>query len=593
LPRATPGSPQPSSEELALLLAELSRRQELERLTGSLREFIRAAWPIVEPGTSYVSNWHLDAIADHLQAVTEGKIHKLLINVPPRHMKSLATSVFWPVWTWLLKPAHRFLFSSYSESLSMRDSLKCRDILRSGWFQSRWPSIKIKPDQDTKTRFDLIPGGYRLATSVGGSTTGEGGDTLVVDDPHSLDDTFSDANREAALRWWGNTMSSRMNDRATSSRVIICQRIHEADLSGYILSRETGWVHLVMPAEYVPSKTFSSPIGWKDPRTTEAELLWPQRFSAKDQQDIKRESGSYSYAGQQQQDPQPAEGGMFAAKYFRYFDAQAHDYALHLPDGRMKHWPKRLVLMFQCFDTAIKEKETTTSDPDYTVCLTAGVTPDHELLVLDVVRERIPVPEQYEFTVKMRKRFPTIAYQFVEDKSSGQGLIQAAKRSRFPFLDLNERLKSKGITNFFGTSKQERALTVSILYEAGNVYHLAGAPWLVHFESELLHFPVGAHDDMVDSVAYAGVCVKYGPRLAVYSDVAVPDPRRQPPTACGCPHTEGLGFGHPGMHHPQCPRHPDNKPTTADWRADLTLINPAANQDWRSGFAPPDWRSDL
>jgi predicted phage terminase large subunit-like protein len=548
------------------ILGELNRRKEVRELSSSLYRFLKASWHLVEPAV-FVDGWHIRAICSHLEAVARGEIRSLLINVPPRHAKSLIVSCFFPAWRWTWEPRHRFLFASYAESLSVRDSLKTRELVKSEWYQSRWPDVKIKADQDQKTRFDLATGGYRIASSVGGSTTGEGGDTIVVDDAHALDDAFSDANREAALRWWSNTMSSRLNDRLTGSRVVIGQRIHEADLSGHLLANEKAdWAHLCLPAEYVPGKTYSNPLGWKDPRTTAGELLWPERFPEKEQQKIKVSSGSYSYSGQQQQDPQPAEGSMFSAKYFRYFSREESVYLLHAPAG-IKRVPVDSVMVFQCFDTAIKTKETN----DYTVCLTGGITLENDLLVLDVVRERIPVPEQYGFTVRMRQRFPRVVYQFVEDKASGQGLIQEAARSSFPFLNLTERLKEREVPQLISGDKQQRALPVSIMYEAGKVFHLTGAPWLVDFEHELTHFPVGVHDDQVDALAYAGICLKFGPRLKPRSGYVAPPN----PNACTCASGDFV-------HHPTCPQSGDAPPAT--WQDELAKISPLMRTDWRSAF---------
>lgn len=549
------------------LLAEMNRRRENKELQGSLYKFLRASWHLVEPA-AFVDGWHIRAICTHLEAVARGEIRSLLVNIPPRHAKSLIVSVFYPCWRWTWDAKHRFLFASYAESLSVRDSLKCRDLIKSAWYQSRWPDVKIKPDQDQKTRFDLDTAGYRIASSVGGSTTGEGGDTIVVDDPHALDDAFSDANRESALRWWSNTMGSRLNDRMTGSRIVICQRIHEADLSGHLLENEKGdWAHLCLPAEYVPGKTYANPLGWKDPRATSGELLWPERFPAKEQEKIKAGAMSYTYSGQQQQDPQPAEGGIFSAKSFRYFRRDDVFYVLETPQGK-RLFPVDSVMVFQTFDTAIKTKESN----DYTVCLTAGITPENDLLVLDVERARIPVPEQYGFTVRMRQRFPRIVFQFVEDKSSGQGLIQEAARSRFPFLNLTERLREREVPQLVAGDKQQRAVPVAIMYEAGKVYHLSGSTWLPAFEHELAHFPVGVHDDMVDALAYAGICLKYGPRPRPKGGNAAPTK----PNACICPPGEAV-------HHPTCPQSGD-APQPVRWQEKLGQLSPLTRTNWRDLF---------
>src|ERR1017187_4132434 len=195
---------------------------EAELAARSLREFVRQAWPIVEPSTPFVPGWHIDAIIDHLGAVSYGHIRNLLINVPPRHMKSLLVSVLWPAWEWTRSPARRWLFSSYAATLSIRDSVKCRRLLESPWYKARWGHVfMLTGDQNAKMRFDNNRSGYRLSTSVGGAVTGEGGDRIVCDDPHNVADVTSDAIRKSAIDWWDIAMSTRVNDPKTSAMVIV------------------------------------------------------------------------------------------------------------------------------------------------------------------------------------------------------------------------------------------------------------------------------------------------------------------------------------------------------------------------------------
>ena len=146
-----------NSSNLAAYLANPTVRAKIDRELAkrSLREFVRQAWHVIEPLTPFVRGWHIDAIIEHLEAVTRGQIRQLLINVPPRHMKSLLVSVFWPAWEWILHPERRWLYASYAASLSIRDSIKCRTLIESRWYQSFWGHLfKLRGDQNTKTRFD-------------------------------------------------------------------------------------------------------------------------------------------------------------------------------------------------------------------------------------------------------------------------------------------------------------------------------------------------------------------------------------------------------------------------------------------------------
>ena len=223
---------------------------DAELAARSLSEFVRQAWLIVEPATLYVHGWHIDAIIEHLEAVTRGQIRNLIINVPPRHMKSLLVSVFWPAWEWLRWPQRRWLYASYSAQLSIRDSVKCRRLIESPWYQSRWADrFALTSDQNTKGRFDNDRSGYRIATSVGGSATGEGGDRIVCDDPNNVNEVESDSVRKATNDWFDVVMSTRVNDPKTTAKVVVMQRCHEQDLSGHLLE-QGGWEHLCLPAEY-------------------------------------------------------------------------------------------------------------------------------------------------------------------------------------------------------------------------------------------------------------------------------------------------------------------------------------------------------
>jgi hypothetical protein len=240
------------------------------------------------------------------------------MNVPPRHMKSLLVSVFWPAWEWLRWPERRWLYSSYAGSLSIRDSVKCRRLIESPWYRERWGGrFALTSDQNTKGRFENNRAGYRLSTSVGGAAKGEGGDRVVCDDPHNVQEAESDPVRRATVEWSDVVMSTRLNDPRTAAKVVVMQRCHQLDLSGHLLE-QGGWEHLCMPAEH-ESRRRASSIGWSDPRTEPGELLWPARFGPDEIDSLKRSLGSYAAAGQLQQRSSPAGGGIIKRHWFRYF----------------------------------------------------------------------------------------------------------------------------------------------------------------------------------------------------------------------------------------------------------------------------------
>jgi hypothetical protein len=235
-------------------------RLKAEKARRRLHEFVVQAWQVLEPETRLIEGVHLDAICEHLQAVTEGRLRNLIINVPPGHAKSLLTSVFWPAWTWIDHPESRWLFSSYREPLATRDSVKCRRLIESEWYQERWGDrYQFTGDQNQKQRFENDRTGYRVVVPMS-SGTGERGDYVVVDDPHSVDQAQSDAERTSAVDWWNGSMSTRLNDFATGHKVVIQQRLHEADLTGDLLARG-GYELLCLPAEFEPDRRCSTSIG--------------------------------------------------------------------------------------------------------------------------------------------------------------------------------------------------------------------------------------------------------------------------------------------------------------------------------------------
>ena len=313
-----------------------------------MREFTKAAWPTIEPGSEYTSGWHLDAISDHLEAVIEGSIKRLIINIPPRHSKSISTAVVLPAWTWATQPSKKFLYASYSASLSIRDSTKCRRLIDSPWYQAHFgDKFHLSGDMNQKSRFENSENGIRLSTSVAGSLTGEGGDCIVLDDVNNVVEADSQKVRQGVIDWWDQAMQSRLNDPKTGAFIVIQQRVNEQDLTGHILANELGneWDHLVLPARYEighPTPVRSS-LGFTDPRTEEGELLWPERFGEKELSTLERGLGSYAAAGQLQQRPSPKGSGILKSSWWVPWEKE------NLPDN--------IEYVIQSWDTAFETKE--------------------------------------------------------------------------------------------------------------------------------------------------------------------------------------------------------------------------------------------
>jgi predicted phage terminase large subunit-like protein len=461
----------------------------------SLSEFVRAGWHVVEPATPFVGGRHIDAICALLTAITEGDERNAVVNIPPRHMKSLLVSVFWPCWVWTFRPEARWLFASYSYRLAIRDSLKCRRLIQSPWYQERWgAAFRLAGDQNEKGRFENDRTGYRIATGVGGTATGEGGDFVVVDDPHKAQDAASEVSLETACTWWDETMSTRGNDPRTVAKVVVMQRLSERDLTGHILGkmREGGerYEHLMLPAEY-EAHDGSDHADWRDWRDEPGALLWPERFGPAEIANLKGNLGEEGTAGQLQQRPAPAGGAIYKAAWWegvanRYDPADER--ARFLAPGR-----------WLSFDTALKDGEAN----DYTGCVVADLTADYRLAVRDVWERRLTMPNLLDAitdTALEWNRDGKLRGILIEDKGSGTSAYQTLRASAAPWLsDLLVAFLPQG-------SKVYRAKQASLWCEKGCVllpFPSVDAPWLFDFERRLGTFPHGLHDDIEDAFSMA------------------------------------------------------------------------------------------
>lgn len=341
------------------------RRRQTQR-RGGLLSFVRYFWSVLEPRTAFVEGWPLEAICEHLEAVTFGELTKLLINVPPGFMKSLLVDVFWPAWEWgpMDMPHMRYVAFSYTPDLTERDNGRFRDLIQSERYQSLWGErfalVKTGAHEVTNDRT-----GFKFASSVGGVSTGQRGSRVILDDPHNVKVVESQLVREETVRWFRESMSNRLNDMKTSAIVVIMQRLHMDDVSGEILSREFNYCHLMIPMEFDPSiypaeGYTGNDIGWIDPRALnedgemlppfeldqrEGELAWPERFPADVVSGFKYELGPHAYAGQYAQSPMARKGGIFDLSWWNVWE----------PPESGKFPPMQFVIA--SLDSAFTEKE--------------------------------------------------------------------------------------------------------------------------------------------------------------------------------------------------------------------------------------------
>ena len=452
-------------------IAETFAALKKEKAERSLSEFIAQAWKVIEPGTTYVDNWHIDLISEYLQAVDISEILRLIINIPPRFMKSIQTTVCYPAWTWTKKPEKRFVKVSYSDSLSRKHNVLCRDIIKSPWYQSNWHDrFKIKDDVDRQNEFKNDLHGMMYSTSVGGSLTGEGGDVIIVDDPQNPLMANSATEREASIAFFRNTLQTRLNDPKKGAIIIIMQRLHENDLTGYVLSEELGYTHLCLPAEAEERTVVHFPISKKIIVREEGDILNPERFDKKILADLKRSMGSAQYAGQFQQTPAPAEGIIFKREWMGNFFTQA---------------PHQTNLI-QTWDMPFTKSEGSAKCAGLVMGRTGA-----DIFIHDLVNDKMEFTESVAAVKTVTGKWPKARAKVIENKANGQAIVSYLRKSIPGLVEFNPR-----------GSKEERAMSITPYFEAGNVYFPDPAthPWVHDLINDLLIFPKGTYKDTVDAL---------------------------------------------------------------------------------------------
>lgn len=507
---------------IAAQVAETLRVKEAQALKEDLHAFVQRFWHCVEPDKAFEDNWHIRVICQHLEALERGEFRNLIINVPPGTSKSTLVSVMFPAWVWARSASKRIFGASYSEPLSLRDSMLCRDIILDEEYQRLFPHVRIKRGEDAKGKYGLTEGGWRIATTVKGRGTGEHPHYKIIDDPHNVKQSESDVERQQALDWFSGTLSSRglMLNAAT---ILIMQRLHAKDLTGYIMALPTykeEWVHVVIPMKHEVGRELPAhKLDWVDPRTKQDELLWPKVYTPAKVKNLAGELGEYRAAGQLQQRPSPAGGGIIKTEFFQLWAASKP-----LPD---------LHFVLQSYDTAF----TATTDNDPTACTVWGVGM-HEsgpykgetfAILLDAWTEHMKYPAlRHKVLDDWKATYGGVLQRngekdplhparradliLLEEKGSGISLKQDLQVARLPVHGYNPG----------HADKIARAHIASPLLEAENFYVLEskkepGKPvtWARPFFTQCEEFPNGENDDYVDTFTQAAIYLRDAGFLAL------------------------------------------------------------------------------
>jgi predicted phage terminase large subunit-like protein len=454
---------------------QLFQHRSLKELAEqSLYEFVQQAWNIIQPATPFIPGWHIQALCRHLEAVTAGTIEDLVISIPPGHGKSRICSVYWPAWTWIQDPSATFFCASYAQELATRDSVDCRYVVESPWYQELWGDrVKLISDQNQKTKFSTTAHGWRLATSVGGRGLGEHPQFILVDDALNATQAASAQERENCTKWWDSTVASRGLVRGVR-RVVIGQRLHVHDLTGHLLARG-GFEHICLPYRYEPDMMQPTNLGWSDPRRKRGEILWPQ-IPARMKQELDKFPPRVA-AAQLQQRPLPEGGTMFRREWFQIVPALPNDCW-----EAVRYW----------------DKAGTEAGGDYSagvlVAAVGGIW-----YVVNVVRGQWSIRQRnaiIEQTAEMdTQRFGDGLTIVVEQEPGSSGKESAE-------FTIGQLAGYHVVADKVTGSKVIRAQPFADQCEAGNVRLVRGA-WNNTFIDEAETFPLGDYLDQIDAAAGA------------------------------------------------------------------------------------------
>jgi len=445
-------------------------------LRNDLTSFIERTFYELIPESDFILGQYLELLASTLEKCRAGIIKRLIINLPPRTLKSLATSVAFVAWLLGHEPSKQIMCASYGQDLADKHARDCRALMNSPFYRNLFPGTVLSAQKHAVSDFMTTRQGCRMSTSVGGSVTGRGADIIILDDVMKPAEALSEPQRKSGNEWYRTTLSSRLNSKKDGIIVIVMQRLHQDDLVGNLLESGEQWEVLSLPAIAQREEEYpiESPIGNRMFRRKAGEALHPERDSLETYEKVRKEVGEFVFQSQYQQDPMPLEGGLIKRDWLKFYEPQTV--------------PKDLYIL-QSWDTAATCGELN----DYSVCTTWGLL-YMDFFLLDVYRKRVTFPQLKRALIDLSRKFRPRKI-VIEDKSSGISLIQEL---RFDNVYGIQPYKPAP-----GSDKIMRLHFQSNKFESGRVYLPKQAPWLDDYVREITGFPGTKHDDQADSTSQA------------------------------------------------------------------------------------------
>ena len=453
-----------------------------ETLADDFAAFAKKGWTILHPHRKLVWSWHYDYLCELLTLVKQRKLLRLIVNVPPRTLKSSLITILFPVWMWTTSPEHDFLTASYSLDLSTEHSLARRSLLQSRWFRSLWgDKLRLEGGRNQAAQFMNDKRGQMIATSVGGTVMGRGCDTAILDDLLSAAQAVSNAERTTANNWIDTPLRSRLNDPATGAIIVVMQRLHELDPTGFLLAQEPGvWTHVRIPLVAEEDETWTFPISGRIVHRKSGDILMPERFTPEvvEQQRSRR----LVFAGQYQQRPAPLEGNLIKRSEVRYYGGI--DPRTGQPDEKLPDTFDRKIISVDC---AFKDLATS----DYVAVIVIGVK-GRKRYILNVVNQHLDAAATEAEIRRQRDTHRWVNAILVEDKANGPAVVQRLKINLTGVVEINPQ-----------GGKVARMFAAAAEWQAGDWFVDRNAAWSEPFIEQIIMFPNAGHDDMADAMSQA------------------------------------------------------------------------------------------